>query len=71
MEYSLLWEKRTERVREEDLLRYFHAKKSVVESFFSWIESCKKVYPRYEIKETSYLGVVMLAAIMRVHEVLG
>ena len=48
-----------------------YKKKSVVERFFSWIESCKKVFPRYEIKETSYLGVVMLAAIMRVHEVLG
>jgi hypothetical protein len=46
-------------------------KKSVIERFYSWIESCKKVFPRYEIKETSYLGVVMLAAIVRVHEVLG
>jgi hypothetical protein len=26
---------------------------------------CKKVFPRYEIKEISYLGVVMLAAIIR------
>ena len=48
-----------------------YKKKSVVERFFSWIESCKKVFPRYEIKETSYLGVVMLAAIMRLDEVLG
>jgi len=46
-------------------------KKSAVERFFSWIESCKKVFPRYEIKEKSYLGVVMLAAIIRLHEVLG
>jgi transposase len=46
-------------------------KKSAVERFFSWIASCKKVFPRYEIKETSYLGVVMLAAIMRLDEVLG
>jgi len=37
----------------------------------SWIESCKKVFPIYEIKETSYLGVVMLAAIIRLNEVLG
>ena len=48
-----------------------YKKKSVVERFFSWIESCKKVSPRYEIKETSYLGVVMLAAIMRLDELLG
>jgi transposase len=39
-------------------------KKSIVERFFSWIESCKKVFPRYEIKEESYLGVVMVAAII-------
>ena len=48
-----------------------YKKKSVVERFFSWIESCKKVFPRYEIKETSYLGVVMLAAIIRLDELLG
>ena len=48
-----------------------YKKKSVVERFFSWIESCKKVYPRYEIKETSYLGVVMVAAIIRLQKVLG
>ena len=48
-----------------------YKKKSVIERFNSWIESCKKVFPRYEIKETSYLGVVMLAAIVRAHEVLG
>ena len=48
-----------------------YKKKSVVERFFSWIESCMKVSPRYEIKETSYLGVVMLAAIIRLDELLG
>ena len=46
-------------------------KKSAIERFFSWIESYKKVFPRYEIKETSYLGVVMFAAIMRLNQVLG
>ena len=48
-----------------------YKKKSVVKRFFSWIESCKKVFPTYEIKEISYLGVVMLAAIMRLDKVLG
>lgn len=48
-----------------------YKKKSVVERFFSWIKSCKKIFPRYEIKDTSYLGVVMLATIIRLHEVLG
>lgn len=46
-------------------------KKSAIERFFSWIESYKKVFPRYEVKEISYLGVVMLAAIVRVNQVLG
>ncbi len=46
-------------------------KKSAIERFFSWIESYKKVFPRYEVKEISYLGVVMLAAIMRLNQVLG
>ncbi len=46
-------------------------KKSIVERFFSWIESCKKVFPIYEIKEESYLGVVMIAAIIRLQEVSG
>lgn len=48
-----------------------YKKKSAIERFFSWIESCKKVFPRYEIKEISYIGVVILAAIMRLSEVLG
>ena len=48
-----------------------YKKKSAIERFFSWIESCKKVFPRYEIKETSYLGVVILAAIMRLNQLLG
>jgi predicted transcriptional regulator len=46
-------------------------KKSAIERFFSWIESCKKVFPRHEVKEISYLGVVTLAAIMKLNQVLG
>ncbi|WP_052730845.1 transposase [Methanosarcina horonobensis] len=46
-------------------------KKSAIESFSSWIESCKKVFPRYEIKEISYLGVMILAAITMLNQVLG
>ncbi len=48
-----------------------YKKKRLVERFFSWIESCKKVFPIYEIKEKSYLGVVMVAAIIRLNELLG
>jgi hypothetical protein len=29
------------------------------------------VFTRYEIKEISYLGVIILAAIMRLNQVLG
>jgi hypothetical protein len=47
-----------------------YKKKSALDRFLSWIESCKKVFPRYEIKETSYLGVVMLAVIIRLNDVL-
>ncbi len=46
-------------------------KKSTIERFFSWIESCKKVFPKYEVKEISYLGVVILASIVRLNQVLG
>lgn len=48
-----------------------YKKKSAIERFFSWIESRKKVFPRYEIKEISYLGVILFAAIIRLNEVLG
>ncbi|AKB56279.1 MULTISPECIES: transposase [Methanosarcina] len=48
-----------------------YKKKSEIERFFSGIKSCKKVFPRYEIKEASYLGVIILAVIIRLHEVLG
>jgi hypothetical protein len=46
-------------------------KKSGIERFFSWIESCKRVFPRYEISSISYLGVVMLATIMKLNQILG
>lgn len=46
-------------------------KESVVERFFSWIESCKKVFPRHEIKEISYLRGVMVTAIIKLNQVLG
>lgn len=47
------------------------SKRKVEREASSWIEPCKKVFTRYEIKETSYLGIVMLATIIRVYEVLG
>jgi hypothetical protein len=46
-------------------------KKSAVGRFFGWIESYKKVFPGCEIKEISYLGIVMLAVIVKLNQVLG
>jgi len=34
-------------------------------------ESCKKVFLRHEIREVSYPGVIILAAIMKLNQVLG
>jgi hypothetical protein len=48
-----------------------YQKTGAIDRFFSRIESCKKVFPGYEIKKTSYLGVVILAAIMILDKVLG
>ncbi len=38
-----------------------YAGRNVIERFFSWIEASKKIYPRNECLEQSYLGLVMLA----------
>ena len=52
----------------ESGFQYRGIKKSIIERLFSWIESYKKVFPKYEIKEISS-GVLMLAAIMRLNQV--
>ena len=38
-----------------------YAGRNAIERFFSWIEANKKIYPRHERLEQSYLGLVMLA----------
>lgn len=43
----------------------------VVERFFSWIEGFKKISPRYERLEYSYLGLVTLACSLMLWRVLG
>lgn len=43
MEYSQLWEKKTERVREEDILMYFHAKKRERSKKFNIESYAKKI----------------------------
>jgi transposase len=39
-----------------------YARRIVVERFFSRIEAFRKIYPRYERLERSYLGLVQLAS---------
>ncbi len=38
-----------------------YAGRSVIERFFSWIEAFRKIYPRCERLEQSYLGLTLLA----------
>jgi len=44
-----------------------YKKKRIVERFFSWIESCKKDFQDMKLKKL-YLGVIMVAAIIRLNE---
>lgn len=48
-----------------------YKKRNAVEWFFSWIESYKTIFPRYERLEVSYLELVQLAGAMTVWRVLG
>lgn len=43
-------------------------KRSSIERFFSRIEAYKKIYPRYEHREDSYLGLVELACALIIWE---
>jgi transposase len=43
----------------------------IIERFFSWIEGFKKISPRYERLEYSYLGLVTLACSLMLWRVLG
>ncbi len=43
-------------------------KRSSIERFFSRIEAYKKIYPRYERKEESYLGLIELACALIIWE---
>ncbi|RPJ71897.1 MAG: IS4/IS5 family transposase [Alphaproteobacteria bacterium] len=44
-------EKKKKRGRPIKVDQEEYKKKSAIERFFSWIESCEKVFPGYEIKE--------------------
>lgn len=45
--------------------------RSAVERFFGWIEADKKILPRYERLECSYLGLVTLSCALMLWRVLG
>ncbi len=57
--------------RPKKLDKIIYKGRSAVERFFSWIESSKKVLPRYERLEESYLGIVTLSSILILWRVLG
>ena len=45
--------------------------RSAIERFFSWIEAFKKIVPRYERYEYSFLGLIHLACTIMIWRVLG
>jgi transposase len=48
-----------------------YKKRSAIERFFSWIEAFKKIVPRYERYEHSFLGLIHLACSVMIARVLG
>ena len=48
-----------------------YEKRSAVERFFSWIEAFKKIVPRYERYEHSFMGLIHLACSVMIAKVLG
>jgi transposase len=48
-----------------------YKKRSAVERFFSWIEAFKKITPRYERYEHSFMGLIHLACSVMIGRILG
>ena len=48
-----------------------YKKRNVVERFFSWIEAFKKITPRYERYETSFIGLIHLVCAIMIWRILG
>jgi len=48
-----------------------YKKRGAVERFFSWIEAFKKIVPRHERKEGSFIGLILFACGIRIWRVLG
>lgn len=57
--------------RPKQFNKEIYKRRSAVERFNGWIEAYRKVYPRYEHLEISYLGLVQLACAMMIWRVLG
>ncbi|MDI6720676.1 MAG: IS5 family transposase [Methanomicrobiales archaeon] len=51
--------------------RDLYKKRGAIERFFSWIEAFKKLVPRYERYEHSFLGLIYLACAVMIGRVLG
>ncbi len=63
--------KKKKRGRPIKLDKNTYKERSAVERFFSWIEAFKKVSPRHERLEHSYLGLVTLSCSLMLWRVLG
>ncbi|QYZ79189.1 IS4/IS5 family transposase [Methanofollis formosanus] len=48
-----------------------YKKRGAIERFFSWIEAFKKIAPRHERKEESFLGLITFACGIMIWRVLG
>ena len=51
--------------------RELYKKRSAVERFFSWIEAFKKITPRFERYEHSFLGLIHLACTIMIWRIMG
>jgi transposase len=48
-----------------------YKERGAIERFFSWIEAFKKIVPRYERYEHSFLGLIHLACAIMIWRVMG
>lgn len=48
-----------------------YKRRSAVERFFSWIEAFKKITPRFERYEHSFLGLIHLACTIMIGRIMG
>ena len=48
-----------------------YKERNAVERFFSWIEAFKKIVPRYERYEHSFMGLIHLACSVMIGRILG